>query len=144
MPGGPLPNPNARRRRYNPVPAVRLPAERSGPVPPWPLDEPPSGAERRIWEYVWHLPAAVVWERQSAHRLVARYVKLAALCERPSEVKAATLAECRQAEDRLGLSPAAAARMHWTVDDSDPATLTPIEEAPRRRLNLSEYEDGKQ
>jgi hypothetical protein len=138
MPGGSLPNPNARRRRYNPVPAVHLPAERSGPTPQWPLEEPPSDAERRIWQDLWRLPAAVVWERQSAHRLVARYVKLAAICERPSEVKAATLAECRQAEDRLGLSPAAAARMHWTVGDGAPADVVPLPEKPRRRLIVTE------
>jgi hypothetical protein len=117
---------------------VHLPAERSGPTPDWPLDEPPSDAERRIWEQVWRLPAAVVWERQSQFRLVALYVQLAAICEHPSEVKAAVLSEFRQLGDRLGANPAAAARMHWTVEDSESSSVTPIEK-PRRKLNLTEY-----
>ena len=121
---GPLQDPNARRRRLNATQAMHLPAEgRPGPAPEWPL-ETASVAENEAWQQIWELPQAVVWGRQSWLRVVARYVRLAVACEQPG-VKAALLSECRQLEDRLGLNPVAAARLHWEIDPPIEATVTP-------------------
>jgi hypothetical protein len=136
---GPLQNPNARRRRLNASQAMHLPAERLGPEPGWPL-ETASAAENEVWQQIWKLPQAVVWGRQSWLRVVARYVRLAVACEQPG-VKAALLSECRQLEDRLGLNPVAAARLHWEIDPPIDAAVTPTEARPPRRLSLAEYGD---
>ena len=52
--------------------------------------------------------------------------------------KAALLAEVRNLEQQLGLTPMALLRLRWEIEPSEPATVTPIAEAPKRRLIMND------
>jgi len=121
--------------------AQRLPASgRKGRAPAWPLPGKPTAAESHAWRYVWKLPQAVAWERLNAERTVARYcIVLAASEERGAP--AALLAEVRQMEDRLGLSPMALLRLRWSIVDDDvleaeQARVAPAGGSTRSRLRV--------
>jgi len=60
--------------------------------------------------------------------------------ERPG-ARASLLSETRQLEAALGLSPVSMARLHWQIEATEPATVTPIAERPRRRLIVAEDGD---
>lgn len=115
---GPAPNPYSRRSQKSNSGITTLPAEGyDGPVPDWPLLNDPSDAELGLWASLWGKPQAVVWARDGSERVVARYVMVTILAEDPSSPSAALLAEVRQMEDRLGLSPMAMKRLMWEVGD---------------------------
>lgn len=116
---GPVPEPAAQRRRRNAVPAsVVLPAGgRPGKAPSWPLDEQAPG-ESGAWRSVWSLPQAVQWERLGMTRTVARYVRAMVRSE-AADAPASLMAEARQLEDRLGLTPMAMLRLWWEISDDD-------------------------
>jgi hypothetical protein len=105
---------------------VMLPAEgRKGRAPRWPLKGEPTDAQAELWRQLWRTPQAVAWERFEWTRVVARYVVLVLLAEDSlgwvfdAAVKVAPdvkfLAEARQLEDRLGLTPMAMLRLRWEV-----------------------------
>ena len=99
--------------------AQRLPRSgRKGKPPAWPMSDKPTAAELHAWAYVWKLPQAVAWERMNSQRTVARYCRTLAASEEPGAT-AAILSECRQLEDRLGLSPMALLRLRWTIVDDE-------------------------
>lgn len=115
---GPPPKPGARRPnngRVKGAPAmVRLPSEgRKGPAPAWPLGRA-KAAEQRVWDELWSTPQAVAWERLGWLRVVARYCRLVVEAEKPG-AQITLLGECRQMEDRLGLSPMAMLRLRWEI-----------------------------
>lgn len=128
MPGPPPKDPNAKRRRTAAPGFTMLPAEgRPGDPPPWPLREPATVAEMNVWVEAWRRPQAVEWERIGAERFVARWVQWVIRAEEPG-ANAKVLAEVRQLEDRLGLTPMAMLRLRWQVadplepaDDDEPA-----------------------
>lgn len=113
---GPAPSPHALRRNARPD-WRKLPASgRVGMTPAWPMDddlEPPV-----IWSELWHTPQAVAWDELGWTRVVARYACLLGTVEHPADgkVNAALLAEVRQMEDRLGLSPMAMRRLQWEIE----------------------------
>jgi hypothetical protein len=157
---GPAPAPEANRRRRNLVPGVRqLPAAgRPAAAPSWPLRATPSDEEVGLWDELWASPQAVAWADMGAGvaRVVARYVRwtVAAEVGIPADVATSALAELRQLEDRLGLTPMALARLHWTIDQppaadpSDqggkpampqaPAPDLPMRPAQRRRVRAQD------
>lgn len=107
---------------YNParnnqrVGVVVLPAGgRVGDTPPWPLGEP-SNAEASLWDELWHTPQAVVWERLGWSRTVARYCLIELAAE---DMVEGALAEARQLEDRLGLTPKAMRMLLWVISDDE-------------------------
>ena len=107
---GPAPKRNARRRNVRPDWRT-LPADGfDGAVPDWPLDSDEPG----LWVSLWRTPQAVAWHDLGWTRVVARYAVLVLTSER-GEANAALLAEIRQLEDRLGLSPMAMKRLQWEV-----------------------------
>ncbi len=113
MPGPPPKDPATRRRRNAPLAnTLQLPASgRQGDEPAWPL----SGETPQTWVDLWHTPQAAAWERLGWTRVVARYVHILTLCESPESMTAALLAEARQMEDRLGLTPMSMLRLRWEV-----------------------------
>lgn len=134
---GPAPKKNARRR--NPRPDWRrLPkAGRSGPPPPWPIGgRAPAKGVRDVWDGLWSSPQAVAWEELGWTRVVARYARLLVAAEK-ANATAALLAEVRQLEDRLGLTPMAMRRLQWEIDDSDEEEGAPSEGV----VNLDDYRD---
>jgi hypothetical protein len=96
-------------------------------------------AEAAVWAEVWRIPVAVEWEKLAWLHPVARYVRILVASEEPG-AKAALLAEVRQAEQQLGLTPMAMLRLRFEIELIEPATVTAIAEArPKRRLIV---EDG--
>ncbi len=116
---GPPPKPPGQRRRRNVVPALMLlPAEgRQGDVPRWPLGQAASGREAALWAHLWAMPQAVAWSRSALCHVVARYTRILTAAERRG-ARAAYLAETRQLEDRLGLTPMSMLRLRWTIEQA--------------------------
>lgn len=119
----PLPKPADQRRRRNAPIAntLKLPkAGRQGPPPAWPYAGKMTKADAGLWAQLWATPAAAAWELNNWTRVVARYVRLLRTTESEMDApSAALLAEVRQLEDRLGLTPAAMLRLRWEIDGSD-------------------------
>src|SRR4051812_11909357 len=99
-------SPEARRRRNATVPMGRLPKERTGPTPKWPLAGKGLAGETDLWSDLWSRPQATVWESQRLERIVARYCRLVVMSEIPG-APVMLLAEARQLEDKLLLNPKA-------------------------------------
>lgn len=133
---GPAANPNALRRNARPNGGVvTLPAAgRSGPPPEWPLLEQ-TAAECEAWETLWASPQATQWEALGYTRSVARYARMLVDAEEPG-APAALLAEVRQMEDRLGLSPMSMRRLMWQIDKR-----TAPEGNAASVANLDDYRD---
>ncbi|GHF73996.1 hypothetical protein [Streptomyces thermodiastaticus] len=111
-----------------------LPAEgRQGQTPVWPLVSP---AERELdlWERLWAMPQAVMWEAMGQHDEVAMYVRCFVEAERiDGRIDIKKLV--RQYADSLGLSTQGMLRNRWkvaraTADQAPAAAAAP---APRRR-----------
>lgn len=68
--------------------------------------------EATVWGELWRTPQAAAWHRFSWTHEIALYVRCLALGEM-GDPKA--LSEVRQWSDRLGLNPAAMARLRWRI-----------------------------
>lgn len=140
MPGpAPKPADQVRRRNAPAANTVKLPPEgRRGLAPKWPLaDETP-----QTWVDLWATPQAAAWERLGWTRVVARYVHILELCERPESMTAALLAEARQMEDRLGLTPMSMLRLRWEIAADEVGERrtgkTAAKTTARRRLKVAD------
>lgn len=136
---GPPPDPNSRRQQTKSQASgwIDLPAEgRADPAPDWPL-QTSTDHELGVWAALWALPQAKAWESlQIPPRVVALYVRFSVKAEGdgPEAAKAAT--EARQAEDRLGLNPAAMLRNRWRIKADDLAEKRTEKAAPVKRRRL--------
>jgi len=111
---GPAPKPNPVRRNAR-AGTMKLPAEgRQGDPPPWPLAGRTTAAERQAWAELWATPQAVAWEQMGWTRTVGRYCRLMVAAEKPHAGRA-ELAEARQLEDKLGLTPKAMRMLLWEI-----------------------------
>ncbi len=125
---GPLPKDPSQRRRRNATPGFeQLPPEgRVAPAPEWPFP-PASKQETAKWEDLWRLPQAVKWEEMHAEDTVALYVRtLIAAVEDIDNTK--LLAEVRQLDAKLGISPKAMLNIRWTI--APRTEVVEIESAP--------------
>lgn len=95
----------------------------------------PSQAVVALWGALWSSPQAAAWEDLGWTRVVARYAKLLVAAEKASAT-AALLAEVRQLEDRLGLTPMAMRRLQWEIDDG-----AEINAEPSEVVNIDDYRD---
>ena len=117
MPGkGPTPNATSGFRQ--------LPAEgRPGDPPAWPLSAAASPAEKKLWDKLWSLPQAMMWEHIRCEDTVALYVRV--FCAMSSETETATIVklgnEVRQLDSKLGLSPRAMLDLRWEVGQPEEA-----------------------
>lgn len=116
---------------------VRLPSRgRRGRTPAWPLASVETAEQASLWKQLWRTPQAVVWDEFEWTRVVARYVAVVLKAE--DELDSKLLAEARQLEDRLGLSPMAMLRLRWTIDgapeDRPVAPVVDLVRDPRARL----------
>lgn len=91
-----------------------LPAEgRTGPVPEWPLVSP-APRELDLWEKLWSMPQALMWEAMGQHDEVAMYVRCFVEAERiDGRIDIKKLV--RQYADSLGLSVQGMLRNRWKV-----------------------------
>lgn len=114
MPTVPKFDPVRRHARAGPL---KLPAGgRKGPTPPWPIPGGTSVAVLKLWDELWHCPQAVAWERLEWTRVIARYAITAVAAERLDRV---SMAEARQLEDKLGLTPKAMRLLLWEVVEDE-------------------------
>lgn len=114
---GPAPKRNPIYKRRPRPDWRRLPAAgRSGPVPRWPRGLGRVKGSADLWRELWASPQADAWADLGWVRVVARYTVLVLLAERPG-APVALLAEVRQLEDRLGLTPMAMRRLQWEIGD---------------------------
>ncbi|MEH0445437.1 hypothetical protein QA811_17695 [Streptomyces sp. B21-102] len=136
---GPAPDPEALRRERDAGEWTILPAEgRQGATPEWPLTEQ-TGREAELWERLWSMPQAFMWERCSQHIEVALYVRRLSEAEKPEAfVGLGTLV--RQMADSLGLTSPGMRANRWRIerpheDDevSGPATIAPTSARARLR-----------
>lgn len=119
---GPAPDPNALRRERKEDQAgwVTLPAERTGPLPDWPLSIAASPAEAAHWEASWRKPQATQWEAMGLEVEVALYVRSLGEAELPGA--AANLRNLvKQLQENLGLSLVGLQRHRWKIAGSAPA-----------------------
>ena len=124
MPGPPPKDPTQRRRR-NASPGFKLlPHEgREGPPPEWPLTGSPTVEEWKRWCELWRLPQAVEWERMQDYGTVALYVRTfcaaaGVLVGAPPDPR--LLAEVRQLDAKIGVSPKAMRDLRWETDEARP------------------------
>jgi hypothetical protein len=112
---GPAPDPNALRRERDAGEWTILPAEgREGATPDWPFEEQ-SVREAVLWERLWGMPQALMWERYGQDLEVGLYVRRLAEAEKPdSAVVLSTLV--RQMADSLGLTTPGMRGNRWRVD----------------------------
>lgn len=128
---GPLPKPAEQKRRRNASPSsVRLPRSgRPGDAPVWPLGLA-SPSEAGVWDELWGSPQAIAWEKLGLERIVARYVRVLVAAE--ADLTINLLTEARHLEDKLGLHPAALARLRWEIvedeGDAGPASVSALDD----------------
>lgn len=139
---GPPPSRNPRRRNARPDWRVLPAAGRDGRAPRWPLppvDEEKENAKRRgaLWRQLWATPQAVAWEALGWTRIVARYTQLVLEAEQPG-ASTGLLAEVRQLEDRIGLTPMSMKRLQWEVG---PVLVDEPRDEPAKVTQLDEYRD---
>lgn len=135
MPGPAPKRPEQRRRPNSGVQLTPLPGDgRKGEIPDWPIGKPSKG-EQQLWAELWRTPQAVMWEQLGWTRVVARYARIV-LASESDDASVALLAEVRQMEDRLGLSPMAMKRLGWDIQkDGEPADVRHLKAvAGQRRI----------
>jgi hypothetical protein len=68
-----------------------------------------------VWKKLWALPQAIEWERMQCEDIVALYVRaFCAASEGEPDTK--MLAEVRQLDAKIGLSPKAMRDLRWETD----------------------------
>lgn len=132
---GPAPDPNALRRERDAGEWTILPAEgREGAAPDWPFEEL-SIREVALWERLWRMPQALMWERYGQELEVALYVRRLAEAEKPdSAVVLSTLV--RQMADSLGLTTPGMRGNRWRIDRPSQEDETPasVSSAPAAKV----------
>lgn len=127
MPATPKFDPVRRNSRVGPL---KLPAGgRQGPTPPWPIPGGTTVAILKLWHDLWHTPHAVAWERLEWTRVVARYCMTVDAAE---QLDPKMLAEARQLEDKLGLTPKAMRLLLWEISDDELADARQTSNADAR------------
>lgn len=114
---GPPPDPQALRRDRDSSDWTRIPSQRTGPTPPFPLPRP-TKRELAIWEREWTRPQAVMWEAYGWFSQVAIYVRHLKAAENPKATSTARALLLRQ-EDALGISIAGLQRNRWIIAADD-------------------------
>lgn len=129
---GPAPSPTALRRDRPSDQAswVDLPPRREGPVPEWPFDGM-TERQKALWDRLWAMPQAVMWERNQQAIEVAIHVDtlidvqygvlLAGKDEKtyldsPAPHRALALRQMKE----LGLTSGDLMRLRWRIDTGEP------------------------
>lgn len=134
---GPAPDPNALHRQRDGKEWTRLPTRREGETPEWPLEvPPPSMSERALWNRLWTMPQALVWEADRCHDLVALYVRVAieALQER---AQVPVRNQAKQLSTELLLTPQSLLSARYVIagTDDDAAIQAAITRHPAGRAH---------
>lgn len=111
---------DAIRRNARVGPLLLPKGGRRAPAPEWPLLDEITVDQKHLWDQLWKTPQAVAWEQMEYTRFVARYTLLLLEAEKPYPATT-LLAEVRQMEDRLGLTPKAMRMLMWEVSQDEVA-----------------------
>lgn len=138
MPGPPPKHPSQRRRRNASPGFIQLdPAGRQGDPPEWPLITSPSvqaaQLEERKWRDLWNLPQALEWERMRCYDDVALYTRAWVLASMSAD-DTKLLAEVRQLDAKIGVSPKAMQGLRWEIPQQ-------LEDAQRAAPTLQAVKD---
>lgn len=111
---GPAPDPEALRRERDVGEWTVLPGEGfEGATPEWPLSGQ-TAREEELWERLWVMPQAFMWERYGQAIEVALYVRRLCEAEQPdAPVTLSTLV--RQMADSLGLTTPGLRANRWRI-----------------------------
>jgi len=130
--GGPLPNPNRRRRNAPTIPTTSLPAAgRKGAPPKPPRSIALGDAATAWWRWAWHTPQAAAWSKGDLYVTARRAQLEDAMAE---SAPASILREARELDDRLGLSPKGMAALRWVIIDAEAAEAEAPPDSGTRRL----------
>lgn len=122
---GPPPDPNALRRERDAGEWTILPTEgRVGATPEWPL-EGQSEREGELWDRLWRMPQALMWDRYSQELEVALYVRRLVEAEQP-EAKVTVGTLVRQMADSLGLTTPGMRANRWRIDSAGQQAAEPV------------------
>ncbi len=88
----------------------------------------PQHDEIQLWKRLWKLPQALEWERMHCEDIVALYVR-AFIRATAIDADAKMLAEVRQLDAKIGLSPKAMRDLRWETDEADDEDDTTGEES---------------
>lgn len=116
---GPAPDPNALHRARDGKEWTRLPAAgRTASPPDWPAEvTEPDIAELALWNRLWAMPQALVWEADRCHDLVAFYVRTYLEAMKPhAGAQARTFV--KQLSSELLLTPASLMSGRYVVEGS--------------------------
>lgn len=115
---------------------MKLPAEgRKGRAPKFPLGEQ-TASEALVWKELWTTPQAVAWERLRYVRVVARFTRLVVRAEE-HDAGSRLLAEVRQMEHDLGLTPMGLRRLEWQIVEDEVNAKRAISRPSARERLLS-------
>jgi hypothetical protein len=110
--------PSQRRRRNASPGFIQIdPKGHVAEIPEWPLTISPSDElaelEAARWAELWELPQAVEWERMRCYGDVALYVRTWVVASLGADAK--LLAEVRQLDAKIGVSPKAIQGLRWEI-----------------------------
>lgn len=129
---GPLPNPNRRRRNVPEPPKAGLPAGgRKGPAPRCPKSTPLGAAGIAWWRWAWKTPQAAAWDTGSLYAVARRATLEDSLAVDPANL--GLLRECRELDDRFGLTPKGRAALRWVIVAEDAPEAKPASTVRRLR-----------
>ena len=114
---GPAPKLDPARRNARTGPMKLPPEGYQGELPVWPLHGPLSQQEVLTWREMWRTPQAAAWVTlgPGCVRVVARYVRVLMRAESVRAALPTDMAEARQLEDKLGLTPKAMRMLLWEI-----------------------------
>lgn len=135
-------------RRNNPRVTSVLPAD--GPdqaAPKWPLELPPTKAEKARWVHLWGLPVAELWHAWRCESVVARYCRMVVRAESLDGLSAGTgvawQIQTRLLESELGLTPKAAAAMGLGLAPSRAEAGNQVAQLAAYRAATGDAEDAE-
>jgi len=91
----------------------------------------PQHDELQLWKRLWTLPQAIEWERMKCEDIVALYVR-AFVRATAIDADAKMLAEVRQLDAKIGLSPKAMRDLRWETDEPAEPEQSEESSAPER------------
>jgi hypothetical protein len=97
---------------------------RTGRVPAWPLPTRTNAAERKLWNRLWKMPQAIMWEHDGQELQVALYVRRFLEAEERGAPSALTNAVLRM-QDALGISELGMRSLRWRIVDRTVAAKEP-------------------
>lgn len=122
---------------------TRIPPVCELEIPEWPFPEGATDTQKFFWKKLWKQGVAHLWHRSQCYDAVARYCIQLSRIALGLDLGAACHAECRQSEDKLGLTPKAQYQLFIVIDDGvdevEPATDIPKHKKEKGRNRPDQF-----